>query len=378
VKALGVIAPVLVAVVATASPAAADPVAWHAEAGTARAFGGWQGYEYGSGGNGAVAVELPFARVLGAQLEAGGLWLPRVNASQDPTIASGPDGTAFAAMAGLRLHPFGAYAGAWIDANAGYLRTGGDDRFGFDAHLGYDWRVDEGRLDVGPYVGYLQVVEPSSELRPEDAHVVTIGLHVAMGRERPHTSFLAKAHSPSRASVAPPPAPSDRDVDGIVDAEDACPSVPGVRTEDPSTNGCPPHEDVRVVDNHIEYDDVILFATDSPQVARSSWPLVQKLAQFIASNTDIGEVDIAGHADERGTDEYNLVLSKARARSVRALLVHFGVDSTRLTAEAFGESKPRSQGHTEEDWRQNRRVEFVIRRATQAGTTTLGVEEKQR
>jgi outer membrane protein OmpA-like peptidoglycan-associated protein len=363
----------------TSTVAVADPVQWHAEAGSSRALGGWQGYEYGSGASGAVAIELPFGRVLGAQFEAGGLWLPHVNPPQDPSIASTDDGSAWATMAGLRLHPFGDVAGPWIDANAGYVRSGTDDRFGFDAHLGYDWRVDAGRLDVGPYVGYMQVVEPPSSLRPDDAHVLSIGLHIAFGRERPQSFFLAKGPQapPPRATPTPP---ADRDEDGIVDANDACPAVPGVATQDTATNGCPPHEEVRLVDDHIEYDDVILFDTDSPRVDPASWPLVAKLAKFIIGTSEIGKVDIAGHADERGTDAYNLALSKARARSVRELLIHFGVDAARLTAEAFGESKPRAVGHTEDDWRQNRRVEFVITRAVrgaQAGTTTLGVEEKQ-
>jgi outer membrane protein OmpA-like peptidoglycan-associated protein len=379
-----IIAPLACAAVALAGTALADPpIQWHAEAGTARALGGWQGYEYGSGGSGAVAVELPFGRVIGAQIEAGGLWLPRVNASQDPTVASGSDGSVLAGMGGLRVHPFGDFAGPWIDANAGYLRTGSDDRFGFDAHLGYDWRVDQGRLDVGPYVGYLQVVEPSSSLRPEDARVVTLGLHVAMGRERPH-EFLVKAPpaAPVRVVLAPPPTPpSDRDEDGILDADDACPAVPGLHTDDPATNGCPPHAEVRIVENHLEFDDVILFATDSPQVDVASYPVLVSLAKFIQNNPEIARVDIAGHADERGTDAHNLALSNARARSVRELLVRFGVEPARLLAEAFGETKPRAPGHTEDDWRQNRRVEFAITRAApgaQAGTTTLGVEEKQR
>src|SRR6202030_955559 len=81
----------------------------------------------------------------------------------------------------------------------------------------------------------------------------------------------------------PPPAgpPPDRDHDGIPDTEDACPDVPGVHTDDPKTNGCPPAGDeVRVVEDHIEYDEVILFDTDSPHVHHVSWPIIEKLAKF--------------------------------------------------------------------------------------------------
>jgi outer membrane protein OmpA-like peptidoglycan-associated protein len=281
----------------------------------------------------------------------------------------------------VRLHPFTQVAGPWMDANAGYVRTGADDCLGFDAHIGWDWRVDQGRLDVGPFVGFLQVVGPSDSLRPDDAHVVSIGIHVGLGAERPQT-FLAKAATPPRPPPAaiPPPPPPDRDGDGIVDASDACPDVPGVHTDDPKTDGCPPAA-VRLVDDHIEYDEVILFDTDSPQVRHESWPIVRKLATFIDSKPEIGRVDIAGHADERGSDAYNLALSKARAESVQELLIRFGVDPARLTSDAYGKSKPRAAGHTEADWAQNRRVEFVITRlarSTQVEATPLGVEEKQR
>ena len=365
-----------------ASPAAADPIQWHAEAGTARAVGGWQGYEYGSGGDGSAAVELPFGRVIGVQAEATGLWLPHVNPSQSALVVSGGDGSAIATMAGVRVHPFGDCAGAWIDGDAGYVHTGADGRFGFDLHVGYDFRVDQGRLDVGPYVGYLHVVEPASSLRPDDAQIVSIGIHVAMGRERPRVLFALARATPAKAPpvvTAPPPEPvADRDEDGVPDMSDACPAVPGVHTSDPRTDGCPPHADVRVVDNHIEYDDTILFTKSSPEVDEQSWPMLRKLAAFITDNRDIGKVDIAGHADERGTDHFNDVLSRRRARAVRALLVRFGVDPARLVTESFGESRPRAPGHTEDDWRQNRRVELTLVRADASTHPSLGVEEQQR
>ena len=150
--------------------------------------------------------------------------------------------------------------------------------------------------------------------------------------------------------------------------------MPGLHTEDPKTNGCPAAGDqVRVVEDHIEYDDVILFDTDSPHVHHASWPILEKLAKFINANPDIQEVDITGHADERGTEAHNLQLSKFRAEAVKYLLVHFGVDDKRITTAGLGFSRPRAQGHTEADWKQNRRVEFIITkvRNVQGGTTTL-------
>jgi OOP family OmpA-OmpF porin len=355
----------------------ADPIRWHLETGAALPLGEPQAHEYGVGVQGAFAAELPLARLVGLQLEAGALWLPNTNAPSDPSIASHGDGTALSAMGGLRLHPF--VAGPWIDANLGYVRTGSLDRFGVDAHIGYDWRVGEGRWDVGPTVGYLEVVQPGDSLRPQDAHVLSLGIHVALGAERPRPVVIAETappppEPPPPPAPLPPPPPPDRDSDGVPDTEDACPDVPGVHTEDPKTNGCPPAGDeVRVVEDHIDYDEVIHFDTDSPHVHRASWPIVEKLAKFIDANPNIQQVDITGHADERGSAEHNLQLSRFRADAVKYLLVKFGVDPKRLTTNGLGYGKPRAQGHTPRDWEQNRRVEFLITEVknTQGGTTTL-------
>ena len=358
--------------------AGADPVRWHLELGGAHALGDPQGSEYGFGTQGAVAAELPLTRALGLQLELGGLWLPETNQPPDPSIARHGDGTALTGMGGIRVRPFTVVAGPWADVNLGYVQTGDLSRFGVDAHLGYDWRVGQGRWDVGPYVGYLEIVQPGSDVRPQDAHVLSVGIHVALGVEGPHEEQAAAPPPPPEPPPPPPPAPPppppDRDSDGIPDAEDACPDVPGVHTEDAKTNGCPAAGDqVRVVEDHIEYDDVILFDTNSPHVHHVSWPIIEKLAKFIVANPDIQEVAIRGHADERGTEAHNVQLSKFRAEAVKYLLVHFGVDPKRITTAGVGFSRPRAEGHTEAEWRQNRRVEFIITkvRNVQGGTTTL-------
>ena len=111
-------------------------------------------------------------------------------------------------------------------------------------------------------------------------------------------------------------------------------------------------------------DDVIHFDTDDARVHHASWPIVKKVADLIRANPDILEIHILGNADKIGTEEHNKILSKARADSVRRLLIHFGVEEGRLTTEAFGSSKPRSDLLSE-----NRRVEFII-------TKTRPVEKK--
>ncbi len=381
----------LAAVLALCLPGAAradEPLRWHLEAGGAHALGDPQQREFGFGPQGALAAELPLSRALGLQLEAGGLLLPHAAAPSNPAFADHGDGEALTAMGGVRVRPFTVVAGPWADVNLGYVRTGSLDRFGVDAHIGYDWRVGQGRWDVGPYVGYLEIVQATDAVRPEDAHILSVGIHVALGAERPAPPPPAAPppppppppRPPLPPPPPPPPPPTDRDQDGIPDATDACPDLTGVVTADPKTNGCPPAGDqVRVVEDHIEYDDVIHFDTDSPHVHHASWPILQKLAKFIVANPDIREIQILGHADERGSEDYNLRLSEARAGQVKYLLEHFGVEPGRLVTSGYGASKPRAAGHSENEWRQNRRVEFIITKVknVQGDGTTVAPQPRQ-
>jgi peptidoglycan-associated lipoprotein len=70
---------------------------------------------------------------------------------------------------------------------------------------------------------------------------------------------------------------------------------------------------------------------------------------------------LEGHADERGTEEYNMVLSQKRAASVRKYLVDLGVGASALDTVGYGENKPAVSGHDEAAWSANRRVEFKQR-----------------
>jgi outer membrane protein OmpA-like peptidoglycan-associated protein len=381
------------------SPARGEGPRPHAYAGLAHAVGDPQATELGFGGGGAVGVELPLSRIFGARAKLGVLALAKGDAPADPGLARRSTGTGLFATAGPRIAPLGGDAGPWVDAGVGLAATGPLARFAFEAGAGYDWSVSESAVNVGPFVGYTQIVQPADALRPEDAHVLWVGVHVGLG---------ARAATPPRVALAPPPPSppppppggdrdadhvyddedacpdiagvrtsdpktngcprSDRDGDGVYDSEDACPDVPGPRTNDPKSNGCPTaDEHVHVEQDKIVLDDVILFETDSPRVRHPSWALVKKLADFINANPDVLEVDIEGHTDSTGTGEHNLTLSKERADSVKKLLVMYGVTAERLTTRGFGENRPRATGHGEEVLRQNRRVAFTITRVRKPG-----------
>ncbi|MFT5696029.1 MAG: peptidoglycan-associated lipoprotein, partial [Myxococcota bacterium] len=70
---------------------------------------------------------------------------------------------------------------------------------------------------------------------------------------------------------------------------------------------------------------------------------------------------IEGHADERGSEEYNLALGERRAETIRKYMTALGVASSQLRIVSYGESKPAVSGHDDNAWRLNRRVEFIAR-----------------
>jgi peptidoglycan-associated lipoprotein len=99
--------------------------------------------------------------------------------------------------------------------------------------------------------------------------------------------------------------------------------------------------------------DVGFNETGLSQDARSQ---LGKVADCI--KREKGKVTLEGHADERGTEEYNLQLSNRRAASVKKYLNDLGVKGKQLDAVGFGETRPAVEGSSEDAWSTNRRVEF--------------------
>lgn len=75
------------------------------------------------------------------------------------------------------------------------------------------------------------------------------------------------------------------------------------------------------------------------------------------------ELQIEGHCDERGPDEYNLALGERRAAATKRWLVEHGIQDARLTIISYGEERPADPGHTDEAWAKNRRAEFRVTRS---------------
>ena len=92
----------------------------------------------------------------------------------------------------------------------------------------------------------------------------------------------------------------------------------------------------------------------------STQTALAELAEALRASPGLGLV-LEGHADERGTAEYNLALGERRAQAVRDFLVAAGVEARRITTVSYGEERPLDPGHDEVAWALNRRVHFIVR-----------------
>ena len=102
----------------------------------------------------------------------------------------------------------------------------------------------------------------------------------------------------------------------------------------------------------------IYFEYDSAKVSDDSMILLEAHGDFMASNGNVNVV-LNGHADERGSREYNIALGDRRAQSVRRILLFQGSSSDQIDSVSYGEEQPAVSGHDEASWSKNRRVELL-------------------
>ena len=152
----------------------------------------------------------------------------------------------------------------------------------------------------------------------------------------------------------------DADNDRIPDNRDACPDQPADPRADPArSDGCPKR--VVVTRNKIEILEKIHFETGKSKIRRDSNSLLDEIAEVLADNPDIKQVEVSGHTDNQGAEDLNMRLSQARAEAVMMYLVKKGeIDPERLLAKGYGPTRPVSENETDEGRAANRRVEFLI------------------
>ena len=165
--------------------------------------------------------------------------------------------------------------------------------------------------------------------------------------------FLAKAPPKKKAEPVAPPPVLDSDGDGVPDSRDKCPNTPkGIKVD---SDGCPIK-----IEEKISITLLIEFDFDKAVVKPVYHNPIEKLANFMKAYPD-KNVELEGHTDSIGPDDYNMKLSKRRAESVKKYLVEkFGITASKIGTLGYGESAPVATNDTEDGRQKNRRVVAIV------------------
>ena len=180
--------------------------------------------------------------------------------------------------------------------------------------------------------------------------VLLAGLMITGCAKRPATTAAsAAAPAPSPSASAPAPAPS-------AVAPPAPAPAPGASAATAAQTPRPAPKEFMAVaalkEVYFDFDKYDIRAEDAKTLdANAAW---------LKSNGD-NLVLIEGHADERGTNEYNLALGERRAKSTMNYLVSQGIQANRITIISYGEERPVCTEKTEACWAKNRRASFLVK-----------------
>jgi peptidoglycan-associated lipoprotein len=105
--------------------------------------------------------------------------------------------------------------------------------------------------------------------------------------------------------------------------------------------------------------DRVFFTTDSSSLDQRGTAVIDQLGAWMRQYPST-RIRIEGHADERGTRDYNIALGDSRATSIRNRLLQLGITADRLTTVSYGKERPVASGSTPTVWAQNRRAVFVV------------------
>lgn len=105
----------------------------------------------------------------------------------------------------------------------------------------------------------------------------------------------------------------------------------------------------------------VYFDYDRSDIRSDQRDVLARNAEWIKGQGS-KRIQVEGHCDERGTEEYNLALGERRANAIRDFLISYGVESDRIFAISYGEEMPVDPGHTESAWSLNRRAHFLVDR----------------
>lgn len=286
----------------------------------------------------------------------------------------------------------GGVRGLLWPTGSGLFALGGLGYGRFKDHPGADPDYDSvlWTLGVGYLIGPFDLLVPGVSIRTEvalrsDMHdgdrtsernnnalndgLVNVGLLIPLGvgpvPEPPPAA-------PETVDVVPVEAPVDTDGDGVPDGLDQCPDTPAGTAVD--ATGCPlpppapacktpePGQPV-TLEGCAAGDKIVLrgvsFEFDKARLTANAKTILDSVSEAMKSAPNL-RVEVGGHTDARGSDEYNQRLSEKRAASVVAYLAGHGVGADRMQARGYGESEPIADNETDEGRELNRRVELKI------------------
>src|SRR6478736_3711852 len=152
----------------------------------------------------------------------------------------------------------------------------------------------------------------------------------------------------------------DNDKDQIPDVKDKCPNEPETYNGFQDQDGCPDKGKVIIEGNDIVILEKVQFETGSAKILPQSNGILDAVAATLKGHPEFTVLEVAGHADERNTDAYNLNLTRLRAAAVMDALKSRGVQSNRLVSQGYGEYCPLDAASNPAAWEKNRRVEFKV------------------
>ena len=163
---------------------------------------------------------------------------------------------------------------------------------------------------------------------------------VATGLMLASTIALAACQKKAPEELPPPPA------DTTTPAPAPAPTGPGVGSQQ------------HFIDAVGQTNTVVYFDTDQFNIDAEDQSKLQRQAQYFTQYSDVS-FTVEGHADERGTREYNLALGERRANAAKNYLVSIGIPATRIRTVSYGKERPVALGSNESSWAQNRRAATV-------------------
>lgn len=180
----------------------------------------------------------------------------------------------------------------------------------------------------------------------EEAAIASAAVGAALGYIACNRGAAKPAPAPEPAPMAAPAPAPDTDGDGVLDRNDRCPGT--ARGTPVDADGCPEIPNLSGV--HFDHDKAVI--TPAGQA------ILNAAVSVLQQNPHVG-INIIGHTDSHGSDEYNQRLSERRAESARSYLAERGIGNSRMRTSGRGESEPVASNDTTSGRANNRRVDIT-------------------